>query len=158
MAYALASVRKALESIPGLRLAVAVFGITQRANCRIAGSEQAQATYPPPWASCDPQLFAPAAPQQRLRARPLPRRQLVFSRRLVPKLCLPLRSLYLRKGEEVGENHVDGHVAAAVGFETAQPLYELWGLPTLEKPAPRAMLPTQGRSIPVPSRFANFQN
>jgi hypothetical protein len=75
----------------------------------------------------------------------------------VPKLCLPLRSLYLRKGE-VGENHVDGRVAAAVGFETAQPLYGLQAPTTLGNPAPWAILPPQGRSLPVPSRFANFQN
>ena len=75
----------------------------------------------------------------------------------MPKLCLPLRSLYL-KGEEVGENHVDGRVAAAVGFETAQPLYELRGLPTLGKPAPRAIIPPQARSLPAPSRFAYFEN
>ena len=53
---------------------------------------------------------------------------------------------------------VDGRVAAAVGFETAQPLYELRGLPTLGKPAPRAIIPPQARSLPAPSRFAYFEN
>ena len=76
------------------------------------------------------------------------------SAQAVPSPTKPLP----KKGEEVGENHVDGRVAAAAGFETKQPLYELWGLPTPGKPAPRAILPPQGRSLPVPSRFANFEN